>query len=235
MITGILVALPDELLTLTKSKLKQGERVTIAKNLLITLSGIGAENASSATQDLIDNGANQLISWGCAGALAPYLKAGDLVIPASITAKDNTQFSTQPDWSKRIINTLEPGIKCYNGSLFESSSVVALASDKAKQYQQTKALAVDMESGALARVAQQANIPFIAIRSIVDPANMDLPQAIIHAMTAKGVISIPTLLRHVCSHPTELPRLINTALHFNSASKTLKTVACQLPQITQNQ
>ena len=232
MITGILVALPEELSTLTKSKLKQGECISVAKNTLVTLSGSGADNASAAAQNLIDNGTNQLISWGCAGALAPHLKAGDLVIPSAIHSRDNIQLTTQPDWSKKIINKLEQSIKCYDGQLFESDSVISLARDKAEQYQQTGALAVDMESGAIARVAQQANIPFIAIRSIVDPANLDLPRAINHAMTDKGVISIPKLMLYLCSHPWELPSLINTALHFNTANKTLKTVACQLPQIT---
>ena len=232
MITGILVALPEELRTLTNSKLKQGECLSVAKNALVTLSGAGTDNASIAAQNLIDSGASQLMSWGCAGALAPHLKAGDLVIPSAIHSRDNIQLATQPDWSKQIINQLRQSIKCYDGQLFESGSVISLARDKAEQYQQTGALAVDMESGAIARVAQQANIPFVAIRSIVDPANMDLPKAIDHAMTDEGVISIPKLMLYLCRHPWELPSLINTALHFSTASKTLKTVACQLPQIT---
>jgi len=231
-ITGILVALPEELRTLTKSNIKQGECITVAKDTLVTLSGSGAENARIATKRLIDNGANQLISWGCAGALAPHLKAGDLVIPSTILTKNNTSLATQETWSKQVTNTLEQSIKCYNGKFFESGSVISLAQDKAEQYQQTSALAVDMESGALAHVAQQADIPFIVIRSIADPANLDLPKAIAYAMTDKGVISIPKLLLYLCTHLTELPGLIKLGLHFNTASKTLKTVACQLPKIT---
>lgn len=235
MITGILVALPEELRTLTKSRLKQGECVSVAKNTLIILSGSGPDNASTAAQALIDNGANQLISWGCAGALAPHLKAGDLVIPTFILAKDKLQLATQPNWSKQIINTLEQSNKCYDGKLFESGSVITLACDKAEQYQQTGALAVDMESAALARTALQANIPFVAIRSIVDPANLDLPNAINHAMTDKGIISIPKLILYLSSHLSELPRLIKLGLHFSSASKSLKYAASQLSQITQTQ
>ncbi|NOR79770.1 MAG: phosphorylase [Methyloprofundus sp.] len=232
MITGILVALPEELRTLTQSNIQQGDCVTVAKNTLVTLSGSGAKNANIATKRLIDNGANQLISWGCAGALAPHLKAGDLVIPSTILTNNNTSFATQESWSKQVINTLEQNITCYNGKLFESDTIISLAQDKAAQYQQTGALAVDMESGALAQVAQQAGIPFIAIRSIADPANMDLPKAIAYAMTGQGVISIPKLLLYLCTHLTNLPGLINTAQHFNTANKTLKAVAVQLPKIT---
>lgn len=235
MITGILVALPEELRTLTNSKLKQGECISVAHNILVTLSGAGAENAGIAAQRLIDQGASQLISWGCAGALAPSLNAGDMVIASTILATDSTQLSTQADWSRQIINTLEQSTKCYNGTLLESHSVITSAQDKAQLYQQTGALAVDMESGALARTAQQANTPCVTVRSIVDPANLNLPNAITYAMTDKGTVSIPKLMLYLCRHPEEIPRLINTALHFHSASKSLKTAASQLPQITQAQ
>jgi len=167
-ITGILVALPEELRTLTKTKVKQGECVTVAENTIITPAGSGSENARIAAQILIDQGAKQLISWGCAGALAPHLKAGDLVIPEYIRTQDNNLIATHTQWSKKIIANLASSIKYYTGTLLESDSVVALADTKNELHHSTHALAVDMESGAVACLAQQAQIPFIALRSIVD-------------------------------------------------------------------
>lgn len=233
MITGVLVALPEELRTLSKTKIKQGECFSMSDNTLVTLAGSGSDNASKAAQSLLNHGAQQLISWGCAGALAPHLKSGDLIIPALILTQDNTQLATDASWSKLIINSLQPVIKCYDGMLVESAAIISKAQDKAELFKQTQALAVDMESAAVARTAQQANIPFIAVRSIIDPADLDLPNAINHAMTDKGIVSIPKLLIYLCSHPQELPSLINTALYFNKARKTLTSVACQLPQTTQ--
>ncbi|RLA25962.1 MAG: phosphorylase [Gammaproteobacteria bacterium] len=235
MITGILVALPEELHTLSKFKIKQGECSPVSKNILVTLSGSGPDNASNATHLLINRGAKQLISWGCAGALAPYLKAGDLIIPELIETRENKQLATDTFWSELIVTTLQQCIKCYTGKIVESGSVVALAQDKAEQYQQTGALAIDMESAAVARIAQQANIPFVAIRSIADPANLDLPKAISFAMTDTGVISIARLMKYICIHPTEIPALIKLGFNFNAASKTLKQAAIHLPQITQVQ
>jgi len=234
-ITGIVVALPEELRTLTKSRVQQGECISVADNILLTLSGAGAKNAIFAAQNLIDKGADRLISWGCAGALAPHLKAGDLLIPDTILAKNNTQFATRQAWSKQIIDLLKPGIQCHTGRLFESGSIINLAQDKVALHQQTAALAVDMESGAVARTALKADIPFVVIRSIADLAGQNLPQAIAHAMTDKGVISLPKLMLYLCSHPTELPGLIKLGLNFNAASKTLKTVASHLPEIAQVQ
>lgn len=235
MSTGILVALPEELRTLTNSKIKQGECISTSKNTITILSGSGSENASIAAQKLLAHGATQLISWGCAGALAPYLKAGDLIIPSAILTKKNTQLNTHTQWSGQVVKLLENRIKCYNGQLLESESVISLASHKAIQFQQTQALAVDMESAAVARIAAQAQLPFIALRSIVDPAQLDLPEAINYAMSDKGIVSIPKLMLYLCVHPGELPRLVRLGLHFNAASKTLKHLAQQLPSLTQAQ
>ena len=235
MITGILVALPEELHTLTKLKIKQGECIIVSANTLITLSGAGPKNAASAAQNLIAQGATQLISWGCAGALAPHLKAGDLIVPAGILTQNNIQLATHKQWSRQVIDLLDKTIKHTQATLLGSDTVIGKACDKNRLYQTTQAIAVDMESAAVAQLAHQTQIPFIAIRSIVDPAQLDLPGAINYAMTDSGVISISKLLRYLCSHPGDLPRLIKLGLHFNAAKKTLKHLASQLPQITQTQ
>ena len=230
MITGILVALPEELCTLTKSKIKQGAAIFVSDNVLVTLAGTGPKNAENAAQFLINQGAKQLISWGCAGALAPHLQAGDLIIPTVIQTQDSTQLLSDSLWSKLIINTLGQYLKCYNGKLIASDTVLALAQEKAKRFQQTGALAVDMESAALANVA-----PFVAVRSIVDPANLNLPRAINHALTDKGLISIPKLMLYLCRHPIEIPSLIKLGSNFSAANKSLKQAALHLPQLIQVQ
>jgi len=234
-ITGILVALPEELNTLTKLKVKQGECIAVTDNIIIILSGAGPTKAHQAAQELVLQGAQQLISWGCAGALDPRLKAGDLIIPQTILTADNNQIMTHTEWSKQIIKRLPEKIKYYTGTLLESDSIIDSATSKNKSFQKTQAIAVDMESAALARVAQQKQLPCLALRSIVDPANLDLPHAINHAMTGSGLISIPKLMLYLCTHLNEVPRLIKLGLNFNTASRTLKTLALQLPQISQNQ
>lgn len=235
MITGILVALPEELHTLTKSKIRQGECIAVSASILISLSGSGPKNAASAAQNLVTQGATQLISWGCAGALASQLKAGDLVIPAEVLTQDNIQLATHKEWSQQVIDLLDKTISHTQATLLESDTVITQADDKNRLYQSTQAVAVDMESAAVAQLAHQAQIPFIAIRSIADPAQLDLPGAIDYAMTDSGVISIRKLLRYLYSHPGDLPRLITLGLHFNAAKKTLKYLASQLLQITQTQ
>lgn len=235
MITGILVALPEELNTLLKCKITQGECFAMSDDILVILSGSGPDNASNAAQQLLNKSAKRLISWGCAGALAPQLKAGDLIIPASILTENNTTLRADKYWSTQITSTLKEHIQCHNGAILGSQSILTTAEQKSRQFNITQALAVDMESAAIARVAELADIPFVVIRSIADPAHQDLPKALNYAMKKTGVVSITKLLLYIITHPTELPGLIKLGLNFSAASKTLKQVALHLPQITQVQ
>ncbi|BCG62606.1 MAG: adenosylhomocysteine nucleosidase [Methyloprofundus sp.] len=233
MITGIVVALPEELRTLSKVKLAQGECTQLSANTLVILAGTGSENAHKASLKLVAQGAQQLISWGCAGALAPYLKAGDLIIPSAILSQGNTSLTTHKHWREQLTNMLGQSLKCYNGQILESDTVISLAQDKTHQFQCSNALAVDMESAAIARIAAQTELPFIAIRSIVDSAQFDLPKAISYALNDDGIVAIPKLIKYLCLHPSELVALIQLGLHFKAASHTLKQLARQLPSITQ--
>ena len=74
MITGIVVALPQELDTLISKKLVKGQCVSLTKTMLLAYSGAGANNAEAAARLLITQGATRLISWGCAAALSPNLQ-----------------------------------------------------------------------------------------------------------------------------------------------------------------
>jgi len=230
-ITGILVALPEELHTLSSVKLKPGQSHFLSDTLLVILSGAGIENAEKATQQLIAQGAKQLISWGCAGALAAQLKAGDLFIPSQIQTHAGEHLSINSDFYHKLRATLQQTAH-HTGLLLESAQIISQAQEKNALHQSTQALATDMESAALAQVAQQADLPFIAIRSIVDEAHFNLPNAVQYAMQKDGRVSLGKLLLYLIGHPFEIPRLIQLGQHFNAASKTLAKISPLLVKMT---
>ncbi|WP_340123319.1 phosphorylase [Methylobacter svalbardensis] len=232
MITGIIVALPEELSTLTSKKIDKGSSVFISDAIVLAYSGAGAGNAQTASELLIAQGATRLISWGCAAALSETLKPGDLVLADNLIDADNTQLAIHSDWHSYTKNLLSNTLKVHTGSLAESNSIVAAAQDKKHLYTQTGAIALDMESIAIAKVARQNNLPFLAIRAIADPVSMDLPKAINHSVNNEGDIVLSKLLLYVALHPTELPGLIKLGLHFNAAKITLKLIASQLSNVT---
>lgn len=238
MITGIVIALPQELETLTTRKIAKGSTIALSKNLLLAYSGAGAENAQTAANLLIKQGATHLISWGCAAALSPGLSSGDLVLANAVISAEGESITPNNIWYKRVKTELEKlslesklVFALRSGDLLESKVLVAKSTDKQRLYQQTRAVALDMESVSIAKVAQKQNIPFLAIRSIADPVSMDLPDAVSYALNDKGDVQLFKLLTFLCLHPKELSGLITLGKQFSAAKRTLKTVASALEHL----
>lgn len=228
MITGIIVALPEELATLTAKRIDKGHCVFIADKLLVAYSGTGAKNAVAAAELLIGKGATQLLSWGCAAALSPSLKPGDLVLADTLIDMDNVAIAINHHWYGYAKNLLKEFVKIQSGKLTESIDIVTSSREKQHLQLITQAIALDMESIAIAKTAEKKSLPFLAIRVIVDPANMDLPRAISYASNPDGDINLGRLLLFIILHPTELPSLIRLGFYFNAAKATLKQIAKQL-------
>jgi len=230
-VAGIIVALPEELATLSSCKLTQGECFALNDNILLSYAGAGPINAERATQLLINKGVNCLISWGCAAALSKQLKPGDLVIPEQVLSEANIVYKTDKMWLQHFQSLLAGKRVLSTGTLTESSRIIALNSDKHYIYQQTGADALDMESAAIFKSGQNAGLPCLAVRAIVDPVSMDLPHAVVNSLNSQGRIELKKLLQFLLTHPWEIPALIKLGLHFNAAGKSLKIVANQIDEI----
>lgn len=231
MITGIVVALPEEISTLTAKKIAKGCCVFIDDTKIIAYSGTGPDNAKQAAERLITEGAQQLISWGCAAALEASLKPGSLVLANQLISADLLLFEADTNWLSFCEKRLHPTQHIYTGKLAESTALVASSNEKKQLHAKTDAIAVDMESLAVAKIAKQHQLPFIAIRAIADPVEMNLPNAISAALNEQGDIELSKLLLFLITHPTELPSLIKLGLHFQAAKNTLKQVATHLNAI----
>ena len=86
------------------------------------------------------------------------------------------------------------------------------------------AVAVDMESLSVAEVAAAHDLPFIAVRVIVDTAADMLPRAIM-AASRGGHLNIPRLIGGLAAAPLELIALIRLAQRYRAATRSLAAVA----------
>lgn len=230
MTIGIVVALPEELSTVSPVKLARGEVFSSQPHIKICLSGAGHNNARLAAQKLLEQGATQLISWGCAAALAPHLKSGDLIITSQVIAKGQSIENTH-QWAEQISGLLGVKQSLSGHALASNYGLISSSIEKQGLYTEIAAVALDMESAAVASIAHEAHCPFVAIRAIADPAAMSLPPAILKALNPEGEVVLGILLKHLLSHPWEIPALIKLGWHFNAAQKTLRGVAKQLEQM----
>ena len=221
---GVVVALKAEAMRLVKKPLELGESLYLPEGILVRQSGIGHKKARFAAISLIEKGASSLLSWGCAGGLNSSLPTGCLILPKKIYSFNQTCFPVDASWHERICNRLKGHIDLNTGPLIQVQDVLSSPGEKTSLFKQYGALAVDMESATVAQVAQQAQIPFIAIRAISDPAKISIPSTALRAIDEVGGLRPFLLIKALARHPDEILPLIRLGRYFRAAVTTLETV-----------
>jgi adenosylhomocysteine nucleosidase len=222
---GIIVAMAVECRCLTRKKIPEGGLLALDDGILIGLAGVGPKAAERNAALLIQQGATALLSWGCAAALQPGLKPGDLVLPTRIIGTDGQILETETAWRERLAYKLEPHLPVFQGALAESARIVSDAAEKQAIFAANSAIALDMESAATARIAQAQHRPFLALRSIIDPADINLPPSIAMAFDENGMLRVPRMLSRALLNPADFLDIIRLGRHFDAAMKTLAKVA----------
>lgn len=168
--------------------------------------------------DLIRSGATALVSFGIAGGLSPDLAPGELVIPDKVLTADRT-YAARTEWADALGGRVGP--------IYGDAALATSPAYKSDLHVRTGALAVDMESGAVAAVAERAGVPFYVVRAIADTADRGLPPAAQLPMNAQGNPRIHAVLASVLMNPGQIPALLTTARDTQAALKALQR-ACTI-------
>jgi adenosylhomocysteine nucleosidase len=179
----------------------------------VAVGGGTAAGAASAAIALAEQGCTGLISFGLAGGLDPALRRGTLIVPSAVIAGD-ASHATDPTLSRMLGGTTPH-------ALFGADAIVASVAAKRVLRERTGAAAVDLESAAVARIADGRGIPFAVLRAICDPADRALPPAAQVALDAGGEVSIWRVLASIAMHPAQLPALLALAADAASAKRSL--------------
>jgi adenosylhomocysteine nucleosidase len=222
---GIVCALQAEARQLGPAKQRTESLAALSDGTLLHVSGMGSEAAAEGARTLVAAGATALVSWGMAGGLDPALTSGTLCLPSEIIAPGGTAIQTTCLWRERLSAALATRRPPVGGRLVTSARAVGSVEDKAALFRETGAVAVDMESLAVAQVAQSRGMPFLAVRVIVDSAGDILPKAVTAAADAAGHLHLWRLLGALALAPTDLVGLIRLARCYRVASRSLAEVA----------
>lgn len=225
---GIVSALAAEARTLGPAERHGTELCRLSEGAWLAVSGIGRAAAASAARRLVLAGASALASYGMAGGLDPTLICGAVLLPEEIAAlgggRCDARWPTSREWRQRLRSALPESCIVCGGSLLTSERPLGRPDTKAAAWRQTSAAGVDMESAAIAEVAAQAGLPFIALRVIVDTAADELPAAVI-AASGGGRLRIGRLLGALAQAPGEVAALIRLSARYRIASQVLSTLA----------
>jgi adenosylhomocysteine nucleosidase len=223
-VLGVVVALEIEARGLVEKSAIQGGSACLPEGIIVIISGNGAEKGRHAAKNLLGKGATALVTWGSAGGLDPALLAGSLVLPEKILLPSQTVFAVDVAWHRRLSGCLSEHLKLHTGPLFQSPTILTNPLDKDNLFRQHNAIAVDMESAAVATVAQQEKVPFIAIRSVTDTADMIIPVSALEATDEHGRLRIWRLFKSLARNPEEFPLMFRLGRNFYAALNTMASV-----------
>ena len=206
------------------------------REVILIQSGVGSRRAERATCLLLENYSPSLIlSVGYCGGLQPYLRVAQLVIPPEIyegglEKKRGKEPVGDVRLALKVDDSLisfaqqlakEVGLSFHCGNLLTSAKVVSEPMSKKALGQKYPLIAVDMETAAVGRVAARKGLPFLSIRSLLDPLDMeiDLPWELF--IDESGEVKVTFKTKFLLKKPWVVWRLMMINRNMRRASTTL--------------
>ncbi len=173
----------------------------------ILLTGMGADNATSAVEQALRSSRPSLIlSCGFAGGLNPALSREALVCGTG----------TPEPWRAKM-----QALGVRPARFLTVTRIVSAASEKAHLWSETGADAVEMESAAIEQVARRHNVPFLLVRIVSDAWNEDLPLDFQEVLDARMQISVGRLAIRLFRQPSLVIPLIRLGRSSARCSRIL--------------
>ncbi|MBQ9519845.1 MAG: 5'-methylthioadenosine/adenosylhomocysteine nucleosidase [Firmicutes bacterium] len=160
------------------------------QNVVLVRSGMGKVNAAVCTQILIDMyPVDMIINVGIAGAIAPDLKIGDIVIsddlvqhdvdataigdePGALFGSETTYLKADDQLDKFTYMAAEElGYSISIGRIASGDQFISSPEAKERIWKTFKAKCCEMEGAAIAQTCFLNKIPFTVIRAISDNAD----------------------------------------------------------------
>ncbi len=189
----------------------------------VVCAGASSQRARRLSEQLVAEGVQALLSFGIAGGLSPDLDCGELIVAESLQGTGGINYPTDATWRAALTATLtEVTLPYRQGVLLDSPRTLREAADKQAAYRDSACLAVDMESGAVAAVAAEAGLPFLAVRAVADCATDRLPDFVASAVKPDGKPAIGRVLAALARHPGDLPATLRLARQTELALARLR-------------
>ncbi len=193
------------------------------QNFVLVRSGVGKQRADDAVLQVIDRfQPRALISTGYAGAVQPELNVGDLVIAdAILEAKEKVKYFPDQDWLGRARNIPCPdGVKMVVGGLLTVNTVIHDSATKRELGKSYSVQAVEMETSAIARVAEEQGLPLLSVRVISDRLDQELLDSS-SFLGSDGEISTLKAGWYVLTHPGSIKNALSLRAQTQIATQML--------------
>jgi adenosylhomocysteine nucleosidase len=202
---------------------------TLPDGTLLVISGMGAAAAAQAARALVAAGVQGLLSFGLAGGLDPALGAGTVLLPRAVTDGTGTVHRAYESWRERLAALMRDSSDTHplvvDGALLSLSEPLSTPLTKSQARGRTGAVAVDMESFAIASVAIEQGVKFAVARVVVDTAADRLPRSILQATDLRGEVNYSQLIGALLRRPPDIVALLRLARRYRVAMRSLRALA----------
>lgn len=191
--------------------------------------GTGGTRAGRGAKAMIEGHSPEwVLSVGFSGGMIPQMRPGDIVVANEIVDQHGNDLKID----LRMQEDRERGL--FVGRILMADGIARTVAEKKELHERTGALAVDMESLAVARACQAAGTKFMAIRVVSDDMTADLPPEILTILGTTGNVRLGATLGAVWNRPESVKDLWNLRSRANSVAERLAgfldTVLEQLAQ-----
>ena len=170
-----------------------------------------------------------MVSWGLCGGLDPRLRPGDLILGAEVVSNDGAIRTDEAVTSSLAKRLLAAGTRVVIERVTGADAPVLTAGAKSDLRRASGAAAVDMESLIAGQYALKQRIPFVILRVVSDPAERDLPPAVLKAVSSDGGINLRAVIRELIRSPGQFAGLWAAALDSRAAFRALNRCRSLLP------
>ncbi|MDT8438750.1 MAG: hypothetical protein RQ729_07085 [Wenzhouxiangellaceae bacterium] len=197
----------------------------------ITAAGVGPSAAEQVALRAIADGARLLVSWGSAAGLGDSCP-GDLVIATEVRGARGEEIYSEQLVMKQFKKWSEDDPRVFRGPLAGVDRPVLSVRAKQRLAQASGARAADMESHAIARVAQAHRLPMLAVRVVLDGPCQSVPGLAMAAVDGSRSRILP-VIAGLLRTPGELPDLVRLGAAAARARARLSGFAGQLAPVLQ--
>jgi hopanoid-associated phosphorylase len=208
---------PGNLTLVAVVGLRREARIVAGPGLVVVTAGAQGADVEAAVRAALADGVRGVLSMGLAGALHPALRPGDIIVGADVFV-DGRVIGSDPAWRRRLMEALP---QARTGGVAHVEVPLADASAKRRLFQASGAHIVDMESGAAAKAAADAGVPFMVLRAVSDGADRTLPKAATAGFGADGSMDILAVLGALMRRPFDLPALVRTGVEAEAGFRSL--------------
>ncbi len=206
------------------------------RDLLLAKTGVGPDSAETAARRLFEETPiAAALSLGVAGGLNPQVRTGDLIVGDQVILRRNARQGSHREKSSGLERfPCDSGLqdaamtvlrrwdsRHYLGPILTVDRIVLTADEKRRLAAESGAMALDMESAAIASAASARSIPFLAVRGVLDAIDEDLAIGFDQFLDERGEPRPLPLMRYLIMHPFTLPHLVGLGLRTKAVCTRL--------------